>query len=140
MAGMCTESGGLLSRARSEGGQDDRAKGGSAPRHLLRVGKGEDWSLLGLPPHKGNNLRLNWKRGRCGRLSRGQPCGSLWWRRCSASWLEEDVRLRSRQAGRGGRRGERRVGDKVRLGRSRVGMLNNKSVLRRRSKGLESWS
>ena len=52
-------------------------------------------------------------------------------RRCaaaeSASW----------ERGPGGERGVR---DKVRLGRSRVGMLNNKSVLRRRSKGLESWS
>ena len=101
MAGMCTKSGAMLSRVWSEGRKDDRTKGGLAPWNLWRncLGKRrQNWSLLGScwPPHKRNNLRLNWERGRCGWPGCGQLCGSLWW--CSSCnwqlWLEEDVRLR----------------------------------------------
>ena len=161
MAGMCTKSGALLSRVWSEGRKDDRTKGGSAPWNLLGncLGKRrQDWSLLGNWPDKRNNLRLNWERGWCGRPGCGQLCGSLWW--CSSCnwqlWLEEDMRLGGGQAGSGSWGGEGRVGNKVRLGRSRggvlhrsrvgvlqrsrVGVVHNKSVLRRMPQWLESWS
>ena len=134
LAWMCSESGRELSWTWCEGRQDDRAQGGLdvTPWRLLRnwLGKMQAEFFLGFP-HKRNNLRVNWERGRCGQL-----CGSLWWRCSGSSWLEEDVWLRSRQAWSRGWRCERRVGLEVRLGRSRVGrsrvgrsMLDDKPVL-----------
>ena len=134
LAWMGPESGRELSWTWCEGWQDDRAQGGLdvVPWRLLRnwLGKMQAEFFLGFP-HKRNNLRVNWEWGRCGQL-----CGSLWWRCSGSSWLEEDVRLRSRQAwSRGGRR-EGRVGLEVGLGRGRVGrsrvgrsVLDDKPVL-----------
>ena len=88
------------------------------------LGKMQAEFFLGFP-HKRNNLRVNWEWGRCGQL-----CGSLWWRCSGSSWLEEDVRLRSRQAWSWGGRCEGRVRLEVRLGRSGVGsVLDDKPVL-----------